>query len=220
MRVWGSNYAWNMGDWYLNRSHQPNAPIIPPRSPFYVNSSVRFPDINDGLSKTIFSAEVKTGQNFLTCGMALAFIYNPDSIPGTSANPIKIAPEYNRECPPGLYIDPDLPPGAPPIPELGHSEWFDGRVHHTGFSFAWTPNKITRCESCSDQPDVDLVGFMEHQLASNGASFGAFNSRSFHDGGVHVLMGDGSVAFMKESIDGRIWRALGTIAGGETETGF
>ena len=220
MRVWGSNYAWNFGDWYINGDLRPRRQFIPPRSPFYINSSVRMGDIHDGLSKTIMAAEVKTGQMFLTCGDALFKIQDPSRIPSTSSYPTEIAPEYNQECPPSPFIDPDLPPGSPPIPELGHAEWFDGRAMHTGFTFAWTPNKITRCETCPGKPDVDLIGLLEHQVGTVGASFGAFNSRSYHEGGVHVLFGDGSVTFLKDTIDGRVWRALGTISGGETDHGF
>jgi len=40
-------------------------------------------------------------------------------------------------------------------------------------------------------------------------------SRSYHPGGVNILLGDGSVRFVKDSVDGRAWRALGTVGGGE-----
>ena len=48
-----------------------------------------------------------------------------------------------------------------------------------------------------------------------GPTFAAINSRSYHPGGVDALMGDGSVKFIKSSIDGMVWRGLGTVAGGE-----
>jgi prepilin-type processing-associated H-X9-DG protein len=38
---------------------------------------------------------------------------------------------------------------------------------------------------------------------------------SKHPGGVNLLLGDGSVRFTKDTIDRQVWRALGTIAGGE-----
>lgn len=38
---------------------------------------------------------------------------------------------------------------------------------------------------------------------------------SAHYGGVHVLWADGSVKFMGDTIDLRVWRAMGTIDGGE-----
>jgi hypothetical protein len=40
-----------------------------------------------------------------------------------------------------------------------------------------------------------------------------------HDGGVGLLLGNGSVRFVKETVSPPIWRALGPIAGGETVAG-
>jgi prepilin-type N-terminal cleavage/methylation domain-containing protein/prepilin-type processing-associated H-X9-DG protein len=41
------------------------------------------------------------------------------------------------------------------------------------------------------------------------------NADSYHPGGVNTLMADGSVRFMKDSINPRTWMALGTRQGGE-----
>jgi prepilin-type processing-associated H-X9-DG protein len=38
---------------------------------------------------------------------------------------------------------------------------------------------------------------------------------SLHPGGVNLLFGDGSVRFVKSSVDLVTWRALGTRKGGE-----
>ena len=38
---------------------------------------------------------------------------------------------------------------------------------------------------------------------------------SRHPGGVNLLLGDGSVRFIKDTVDVPTWRALGTISGGE-----
>ncbi len=43
----------------------------------------------------------------------------------------------------------------------------------------------------------------------------ATTANSQHTGGVHLLLGDGSVRFVSENIDTGTWRALGSIAGGE-----
>jgi len=42
------------------------------------------------------------------------------------------------------------------------------------------------------------------------------NAKSNHAGGVNVLLADGSVKFIKDSVTQRVWWALGTKAGGET----
>jgi prepilin-type processing-associated H-X9-DG protein len=42
------------------------------------------------------------------------------------------------------------------------------------------------------------------------------SARSTHPGGVNTLLGDGSVKFIKSTVNLQTWRALGTRAGGET----
>jgi hypothetical protein len=37
---------------------------------------------------------------------------------------------------------------------------------------------------------------------------------------VNVLEGDGSVRFVTSAIDGMVWRALGTVAGGENVSAY
>jgi prepilin-type processing-associated H-X9-DG protein len=44
---------------------------------------------------------------------------------------------------------------------------------------------------------------------------GCFAATSQHRGGVNATMMDGSVRFVKDSIDLGVWRALATRAGGE-----
>ena len=60
--------------------------------------------------------------------------------------------------------------------------------------------------------DLDLNGINEE---NGGPTFAAINSRSYHPSGVNTLFGDGSVKFIKNSVNGMVWRSLGTLAGGE-----
>jgi len=71
-------------------------------------------------------------------------------------------------------------------------------------------------------PWVNGQHIFQHVMPPNGRSCGFFISlraamppSSRHPGGVNLLMGDGSVRFVKDSINLATWRGLGTIAGGE-----
>ena len=77
---------------------------------------------------------------------------------------------------------------------------------------AWTPNKKTPGGPGYSLPDVDLNSARER---IGGPTYAAVTARSYHPGGVNILLGDGSVRFIKGTIDGMVWRGLGTVAGGE-----
>jgi len=62
------------------------------------------------------------------------------------------------------------------------------------------------------ESDLDSMGT---PLFGGGPTFAAITARSFHPGGVNSLRADGRVGFIKSSIAGATWRALGSIAGGE-----
>ena len=51
-----------------------------------------------------------------------------------------------------------------------------------------------------------------------GDTYAAVTARSYHPGGINVLLGDGSVRFVNNSIAHSTWRALGTRNGGEVAT--
>jgi prepilin-type N-terminal cleavage/methylation domain-containing protein/prepilin-type processing-associated H-X9-DG protein len=89
---------------------------------------------------------------------------------------------------------------APYYEEWSGERWGDGNSLYTRYQHIFTPNKA----SCL------LGGY------SDTSSQVVVTATSRHPGGVNVLMGDGSVHFVKESIDRNIWKALGTIAGRET----
>jgi prepilin-type processing-associated H-X9-DG protein len=63
---------------------------------------------------------------------------------------------------------------------------------------------------CDSQPVQSLGCY------SQGADGGCFSgARSRHPGGVNTLFGDGSVRFMKSTVNAMTWVALGSIRGGE-----
>ena len=89
-------------------------------------------------------------------------------------------------------------------------------VHHNGFTTAWPPNKVTPGGPVLSEPDVDVMSVRERM---GGPTFAAITSRSYHPGGVQSVLGDGSVRFVSETIVGQVWRALGTVGGGEIVPG-
>ena len=169
------------------------------RSAFGPNRARRVAEFRDGLSHTIAFAEVRAYMPAFMCdGVGLANVNAPNAVPPPDADYATVAPEY-------------LVGGCRWYP-LAHTEWSDGAVHSSGMTTAWPPGKATIGRTPDGRLDVDLQGINEED---GGPTFGAFTSRSYHPGGVNVLLGDGSVRFVKGTIRGATWRALGTVAGGE-----
>ncbi len=65
--------------------------------------------------------------------------------------------------------------------------------------------------SCISEPG-DKLPCVAHDQSDDNSFTGA---RSHHPGGVNALMGDGSVRFIKDSIDAAVWMALHTTRGNE-----
>ena len=51
--------------------------------------------------------------------------------------------------------------------------------------------------------------------ADGGPTYASVASRSYHPVGVNALCADGSVDWIKNSINYQTWRALGIVGGGE-----
>ena len=125
-----TNYGFNRGDWYVwsGAAYGP-----PPSSPFRVNAAVRLAAITDGLSNTLFAAEVKTHTPYLlNCSGLVYAPLGPTPIPGPNDAPASIA-QYTA-CSGGL---------AELRADSGHSEWEDANTSQAGFTTAWPPNMIT-----------------------------------------------------------------------------
>lgn len=188
-----TSYGVCMGDWFVWGGF--NGPQN--RSAFGPNRSRRLGEFTDGLSQSLAIAEVKTYQPTYICDNAqLSQVNNPNSVPPPTADYLSVAPEYLGGC--RLY-------------ELGHTEWSDGNCHASGFTTAWPPNTVTLGTPDLSR-DVDVQSANEEQ---GGATFGAFTARGYHPEGLNVMMADGSARFVADGIDGNLWRALGTVSGGE-----
>jgi prepilin-type N-terminal cleavage/methylation domain-containing protein len=195
--IGGVNYGFSMGDWYVWNGV--NNPETPNRSAFGVNRSRRWAEFTDGTSNTLLMSEVKNYQPTVRDCAQFANINDPEVIPPPDADPLTICPEYQA--------------GGCAVILTAHTQWAEMSVHHNGFTTAWPPNKKTPGGPGLSLPDVNVLTARER---IGGPTFAAITSRSFHPGGVQSVYGDGSVHFTRQTIDGRIWRALGTIGGGES----
>ncbi len=79
--------------------------------------------------------------------------------------------------------------------------WLAGNMNWTRYNHVLPPNQI----SCKNGFTWDGV---------------ILSASSRHHGGVNVLLGDGSVRFVAETVDADLWRGLGTIAGGDVAGGL
>ncbi len=93
-------------------------------------------------------------------------------------------------------------------------EWLPFTFNDTLYNHVAPPNsRVPDCSLSASVPNVEITA--EH----GGAAFqdaGSFRATSAHPGGVFLLLADGAVRFVSDSIDINTWRALATIAGSET----
>jgi prepilin-type N-terminal cleavage/methylation domain-containing protein len=198
--IGGVNYGFAMGDWFVWMGTN-DSPL--PSGAFGVNLSRRWEDFRDGLSNTLLLSEVKNYQQTLRDCTAFSAITDPTVVPGPDVAPLTACPEY------------DMGAGCVAFPRA-HTQWVEMSVHHNGFTTAWTPNKVTPGKTATvDWPDVDIMTRRE-RLNGTHITYAAITSRSYHANGVHSALADGSVRFIRQTISGQVWRALGSVAGGES----
>jgi prepilin-type N-terminal cleavage/methylation domain-containing protein len=172
--------------------------------PDYRCKNTRFRDIRDGLSNTIAMSERRIG-NILPGDSRQQDIGNVSvyQYPGNSAS----VQEHYNAC----FLTANLSNGKKYNPTgvqiLGYTSntgiarpgtrWADGRPYFNAFCTIIPPNG----PSCAE--------------AADNSRKGVYTASSRHANLVMGLMADGSVRPIRDDIDVRTWRGLGTRAGGE-----
>jgi prepilin-type N-terminal cleavage/methylation domain-containing protein len=189
VKLYSTTYGFNMGTWFVyNPQTRQGGDGV-----FFPNSHLSLAEIQDGMSNTLLAAEVKAWQPYTRNG-------GPSSttIPGNAtaaAAQVALGAEFKN---------------------TGHTEWPDGRVHHTGFTATMVPNSVVPYTVGGTTVDADYNSWQEGRNGSDGQPcFAIVTSRSFHQGVVAVCFMDASVRSIAENIEFATWRALATRAGSE-----
>jgi hypothetical protein len=197
--VYPHNYGFNCGTWFVWHGGTGQAGD----GVFYPNARIGPTAISDGLSNTLMIAEVKA--------------FTPYSRNMTAAPPL--VPPADAAGSVGfvqsmVLAAPDRKLGQTTNDNTGHTEWPDGRVHHTGFTTTLTPNTKVLVTINGVTYDAD-VNSRQEGSSTTVPTCAAITARSYHTGLVNVGQMDGSVRSVRDSISLAAWRAAGTRSGGE-----
>ena len=169
---------------------------------FHDNGGVRVGHITDGTSNTVMYAERVIGNpdtgslhprngNYMHGGG----IVSKNDPTNTTANVVAACAAADATNT-GLYRgDFGYTSGEDPA-------WEYSSYQHGAYNHVYTPNSPLPDCGCGSIPDSP------HEVA-------IMTSRSYHTGSVLVALADGSVKGVSDNIDGGIWQAAGTRAGGE-----
>jgi prepilin-type N-terminal cleavage/methylation domain-containing protein/prepilin-type processing-associated H-X9-DG protein len=193
-----TNYLANLGT-HANSDDgsPPNAKLPTQLGMFSKGSRVRILDVTDGTSNTALFAEVRRGAN--ASGDRFGVTRNstwfspPTSVPasftttGRNTDPLSDG-SFVTACNAGTM--PDTKTGL---------QFYGGQLNMVYYTHTLPPNyPKSDCQSFPLGTNIHLA------------------SRSNHTGGVNVVLVDGSVRFIPDSIPMDTWRALGTRSGCET----
>ena len=169
-------------NWAVERSRAAS------RGFFWNRNQMKFRDVLDGLSNTIAAGEVCTsgGKNEVNADFVRSI---PMNAPGSNNNSI-LAP---ARCKAGPHIDPERPQFYAPtalvstnLSQAKHARWADSRAYYSAFHTILPPNNANCVDGNNDGNHSGVIS----------------TAGSRHTGGAHVLMGDGAVVFMTDSVEG------------------
>jgi prepilin-type N-terminal cleavage/methylation domain-containing protein len=181
-----TNYVQSLGN---------NANYASNNGPFGRRYGAKFRDVTDGLSNTAFFGEIVLGPSDGTGTTGI--------VPVGDRAYYKVATNlpfgtWDASATGDTIAVPDCDNPAISAYRYRGKQYYRGVVVTTYYSHTLPPNSIRR----------DCV-------RGTGVDRGHLAARSYHEGGAHVVLGDGSVRFASENVDDNLWRAVGSKAGNE-----
>lgn len=184
------NYSMNLGTWYVWGGYG-SAPRS--KGMFGINFGRRIAEISDGTTNTVVASEGRTHTpNLRVCSIGGL---SPQVEPTPQEMLTLIANSYGS-C--STAKDP------------GKTRWANANSYYSGLTFVLGPNAKSTAG-----PSLNVHDLITQDENDGAPTYASVPARSYHPGGVNVLFADGSVKFVKDSVNWQTWRALGTVQGNE-----
>jgi prepilin-type N-terminal cleavage/methylation domain-containing protein/prepilin-type processing-associated H-X9-DG protein len=156
----------------------------------------------DGTSNTIAFAEAVVGNQQLKMGQRLSGLQSVTAIQAFEALDASLNQGANAKAALQACQQAWTSKSGGSVDTQRGENWAHGAMAFTLFNTIATPN-------------IYNDSFTHCARIGSGARSDISNADSYHPGGVNVTMGDGSVKFIKDSVNPLTWYALGTRANGE-----
>lgn len=217
-----TSYGVSSGDWYVYQTNWGVTNTVGPmsKSMFGPNHSRRISNVTDGLSNTLMAAEGLIGHaQFRSC-MSSPSVPSAGSVGTFSPTNVPLPGNDSAAALASLVSSCGAKTGkAKAGGPVGHTRWCNGGVYYSGFTTAMTPNHnvkaVSRATGYANGGQMVRADWDSVDENDGGPTYMSLASTSAHPGGVNVLLADGSVKFIKDSVNPVTWRALGTMNGGE-----
>lgn len=200
--------------WHISSNRAPG--------PFSRESSKSFRDILDGTSNTILASEgvigtdkgrYDAGRRVSTLGaLTSTGTYHNRVFDSSPANIQRIR-NYFDTC-----VGAVASAGVNGEDDRANRFWSSGRVYWgPWFNTLMPPNSNAHSSGTPAYPDMRTVNCDDDTSVT---TMDIKNASSHHPGGVHVVLVDGSVTFVNDSVDHALWIGAGSIEGNEDTGGL
>jgi prepilin-type N-terminal cleavage/methylation domain-containing protein/prepilin-type processing-associated H-X9-DG protein len=218
-----TSYGTCDGDWYVNQFTYTAPYTVGPmnRTLFGPNYAKKIAMITDGTSNTLSTSEGYIGHAQMRSCLgsptppsdpSVGGPWSPTNVPLPGPNSANALALLINGC--GTATG-KVKAGGP----IGHTRWANGGVYYSGFTTAMPPNMqvstISRAIGFSNAGQNLPMDWDSVDENDGGPTYMSLCASSKHPGGVNSAFADGSVRWVKNSVDPVVWRALGSIAGGE-----